>query len=371
MLPCSKSWWGCANPTFAPRVLKGEVAAGNMGVRGISKGGVAVTLPKVTVLSLGGTISATETGGSGVEPTLTGEALVEDVPEISEVADVSADSFRQVPGSELTLDDLVELSAEIKGRIEEGANGVVVTQGTDSIEETAFVLDLLVDEEAPVVVTGAMRNPTLAGAEGPANLLASVEAAASEAARGVGTVVVLNDEIHAARFVQKTHTSNPATFRSPLSGPIGWISEGNPRIAVRPVGRHHVDLPPDTQDHPVTLYTLVLGDDGRLLPSIGQSGYEGLVIEAFGAGHVPSVMVEALESLAEEMLVVLASRTRGGEVLTNTYGFPGSETDLLSRGLINAGMLDGPKARLFLSLLLRLAKSKEEVGEEFKRWFGG
>ena len=158
-------------------------------------------------------------GGSGVAPALTGEALVEDVPEIAEVAEVSATSFRQVPGSELTLEDLISVAEAIEARIDEGAAGVVVTQGTDTIEETSFVLDLLVDREAPVVVTGAMRNPTLPGAEGPANLLASVRVASHECARGVGTMVVLNDEIHAGRFVQKTHTSNPATFRSPLAGP--------------------------------------------------------------------------------------------------------------------------------------------------------
>jgi len=329
-----------------------------------------VFLPAVVVFSLGGTISATETGSSGVEPALSGEDLIEDVPEISEVAEVSAESFRQAPGSELTVDDLIELSKEIKARIEEGAKGVVVTQGTDTIEETAFVLDLLVDEDAPVVVTVAMRNPTIPGAEGPANLLGSMEVAVGEAARGLGTVVVLNDEIHAARFVQKTHTSNPATFRSPNAGPIGWISEGTPRIVARPVGRYHVDLPEETQERPVALLTVVLGDDGRLLGTIGQS-YEGLVLEAFGAGHVPSHMVEPLESLATRMPVILASRTRGGEVLTNTYGFPGSEMDLLSRGLVNAGMLDGPKARLFLSLLLRSGASKEEVVGAFESWFGG
>src|SRR3954447_4854818 len=190
-----------------------------------SRGGKKLALPEVTVLSLGGTISSTQAeGGSRVTPTLTGEALVEDVPEIAEVAEVSATSFRQGPGSELTLKDLIELSVEIKGRIDEGARGVVVTRGTDSIEETSFVWELLVDRDAPVVVTGAMRHPDLPGADGPANLLASVHVAASETTRGIGTVVVLNEEIHAARFVQKTHTSNPATFRSPLAGPIGWIS---------------------------------------------------------------------------------------------------------------------------------------------------
>jgi L-asparaginase len=330
-----------------------------------------VALPEVAVLSLGGTISSTQAeDNSGVAPSLTGEDLVENVPEISEVAEVSAASFRQVPGSELTLEDLIELSTEIEGRIDEGAMGVVVTQGTDTIEETSFVLDLLVGRDAPVVVTGAMRNPTLPGAEGPANLLASVQVAVSEAARGVGALVVLNDEIHAARFVQKTHTSNPATFRSPLTGPIGWISEGNVRIATRPVGSRHVALPPESQNRPVALYTVSLGDDGRLLAQVAGLGYEGLVIEALGGGHVPSRMAEPLRSLSSEMPVVLASRTGGGEVLKNTYGFTGSETDLLERGLINAGLLYGPKARLFLSLLLRSGASREEVAGAFERPFG-
>jgi len=302
---------------------------------------------------------------------LSGESLVEDVPEIAILAEVSATSLRQVPGSELSLEDLIELAEEIQACIDDGVRGIVVTQGTDTIEETSFVLDLLVDAETPVVVTGAMRHPSLPGAEGPANLLASVQVAVCEAARGIGTVVVLNDEIHAARFVQKTHTSNPATFRSPLTGPTGWVSEGTPRIATRPVGRYHVPLPEETQACPVALYTVSLGDDSRLLRAVGQLGYKGLVIEALGGGHVLSYMAHPLEMLAGEIPVVLASRTGSGEVLANTYGFTGSETDLLSRGLINAGMLDGPKARLLLSLLLRSGASKEEIAEAFAHPFGG
>src|ERR671927_1303155 len=169
---------------------------------------------------MGGTISSVDSGGKGVEPTLTGQALVEDVPEIAEVADVSAVSFRQAASGELTVDDLAELASEITARIDEGASGAVITQGTDTIEETSFVLDLLVDRDAPVVVTGAMRNPTLPGADGPANLLAAIQVASCDVARGVGAVVVLNDEIHAARFVRKAHTSNPATFSSHPVGPV-------------------------------------------------------------------------------------------------------------------------------------------------------
>lgn len=325
-------------------------------------------LPEVAVLSMGGTISSTDTGGKGVEPTLTGEALVSDVPEIADAAEVSAASFRQAASGELTIDDLVELAAEITRRVDGGASGAVVTQGTDTIEETAFVLDLLVDRDAPVVVTGAMRNPTLPGADGPANLLAAVQVAASEAARGIGTVVVLNDEIHAARYVKKTHTENPATFKSPLTGPVGWMSEGTPRIAMRPIRRHHITLAPDVRDRPVALLKAMLGDDGRLIGEIGRLGYAGLVIEALGGGHMPSRTVESLTALAAEMPVVLASRTGSGEVLRRTYGFPGSEIDLLDRGLINAGPLDGLKARLLLSLLLRAGTLREEIQATFDSW---
>ena len=325
-------------------------------------------LPRVAVFSMGGTISSVDSGGRGVEPTLTGEALVSDVPEIAEVAEVSAVSFRQAASGEIGVGDLAELAAEIKARVDDGAAGAVITQGTDTIEETSFVLDLLVDRDAPVVVTGAMRNPTLPGADGPANLLAAIQVAAGDAARGLGTVVVLNEEIHAARFVQKTHTSNPATFRSDPVGPIGWVSENVPRVVLRPTQKHKVALPEDPKESPVALYHVALGDDGRLLPEMERKGYAGLVVEAMGGGHVPSVMVETLEDLASKMPVVLASRTGGGEVLRSTYGFIGSEMDLLERGLIYAGPLDGRKARLLLTLLLQSGSTKKEVEETFNTW---
>lgn len=324
-----------------------------------------MALAEVSVLSLGGTISSLNTGGPGVEPSLTGEALVESVPELSGVARVSALSVRQVAGSELTVEDLISVAGEATRAIDGGASGVVVTQGTDSIEETAFALDLLVDRDAPVVVTGAMRNPTLPGADGPANLLAAVTVAANRAARELGALVVMNDEVHAARFVKKTHTGSPAAFRSPLAGPIGWISEGAPRIALRPTGRRHV-RPKEGRTDSVALLTASVGDDGRLVGAIKDLSYAGLVVEALGGGHVPSPMVEPLAELAEAIPVVLASRTGSGEVLTRTYGFPGSEMDLIGRGLIPAGALDGPKARLLLTLLLRSRAPRTEISKTFE-----
>jgi L-asparaginase len=141
-------------------------------------------------------------------------------------------------------------------------------------------------------------------------------------------------------------------------------------VVLRPAGRHKITLPEDAQDRQVALLTIALGDDGRLLPAVEQEGYAGLVIESMGGGHVPSAMVEALEDLAGKMPVILASRTKSGEVLHSTYGFPGSETDLLERGLISAGLLNGLKARLFLTLLLRSGAPQEKIRYSFDSWFG-
>jgi L-asparaginase len=206
-----------------------------------------------------------------------------------------------------------------------------------------------------------MRNPTVAGADGPANVLAAVQVAASSAAAGLGTLVVANDEIHAARFVRKTHSTNPSTFQSPSAGPIGWVNEGRARIVFR-VSRLRAGLRGvGGAIAPVALLTSVIGDDGRLITTVEGLGYEGLVLEAFGGGHVPAMVMPVLSALAERLPVVLASRTGGGEVLRETYGFAGSERDMLSRGLISAGFLDGPKARVLLSLLLSHGLDRESV----------
>jgi L-asparaginase len=318
----------------------------------------------VSVLALGGTIASTS-AGAGVTPTLTADQLIESVPGLANVARIAADTFRQLPSPELTLVDLVALAGEIKRKLAAGDAGVVITQGTNTIEETAFALDLLVDGDAPVVVTGAMRNPTLPGADGPANLLAAVSTAASEHARGLGCLVVFADEIHAARFVRKAHTQSICPFRSAPAGPIGWLSEGKVRIGTRPVGRRHLALDRVLETPPVALLTFGAGDEGGLLGSVAPAGYRGLVIEATGGGHVTARCVGELERLAGEMPVVLASRVTAGEVLQETYSFAGSETDLLRRGLIGAGAMTGAQARVLLRLLLAAAAPLAEIGPAF------
>ena len=328
-------------------------------------------LPEVCLISLGGTICMAGRNALGAVPTLSPEELVAALPELAALARVQTVPLRLLPGPHVTIDDLVALAAEARRRLAAGAAGIVVTQGTDTIEEVAFGLDLLVPGPAPVVVTGALRNPSLPGADGPANLLSAVQVAASQDARGLGALVVLNEEIHSARFVQKTHTANPGAFRSRLVGPVGWVAEGRVRIALRLAGRQHLAVPEGAADCPVALVTLAMGDDGRLLSAIEPLGFRGLVVEALGGGHVPVALIEPLTRLAAAMPVVLASRTGCGEVLRCTYGFPGSESDLLARGLIPAGALDGPKARLLLALLLRSGASRAQVAHSFETWLVG
>jgi L-asparaginase len=326
---------------------------------------MSADLPSVSVLALGGTIASTG-AGAGVTPTLTADKLVESVPGLADVARIGADTFRQVPSPELTLVDLVALAREIRRRIDSGDTGVVVTQGTNTIEETAFTLDVLVDSDAPVVVTGAMRNPTLPGADGPANLLAAVSTAANSHARGLGTLVVFADEIHAARYVRKAHTQSIAPFRSSPIGPIGWVSEGVARIGARPVGRRHLRLGEIPHAPPVALLSFGSGDEGLLAAAVEPAGYHGLVVEATGGGHVTKRSVAELERLAGHMPVVLASRTGAGEVLSRTYSFVGSEVDLMERGLINARAMTAARARVLLRLLLAAEASLDDVREAFE-----
>lgn len=328
---------------------------------------VHTQLPLVSVFSLGGTIASTRSpqGDTGVVPQLGAAELISAVPDLQKVAELETVAFRQVPSGDLTFEDVAMLATEINMRFSSGGAGVVVTQGTDSIEETSFALDLLIPGPQPVVVTGAMRNPTLAGADGPANLLAAVEVASSADARGLGTIVVLNDEIHAARFVRKTHTASPSTFRSVSAGTLGWVVEGRPRIVLRPAQMPTFDPSTVGGSRRVALLKMCLGDDERLIGEIESLGYAGLVVETLGGGHVPARVVPTLGRLAERMPVVLASRTGAGEVLKETYGFPGSERDLLSRGLIHAGFLDGLKSRVLLTLLLETGADSEGARKRF------
>jgi L-asparaginase len=323
--------------------------------------------PRIRVLSLGGTIAMTPSAEGGVTPQLTADDLVAAVPGLDEVAQVEPEAFRQLPGAHLGLPDLLALAAHVDELATAGVDGVVVTQGTDTIEETAFALDLLVSAAIPVVVTGAMRGPTLPGADGAANLLAAVRIAASPSAHGLGTLVTLDDTVHAARFVRKTHTSRPSAFTSAPAGPIGWVSEDRVRLPLAPRRRVQVPRFEGATLPRVGLLTVALDDPHR---AAAHARDDGLVVEAMGAGHLPEATADAVVELAQRVPVLLASRAGAGEVFRATYGFPGAEIGLLARGVRPAGFLDGLKARLLLTFALAAGWDATRVDEAIETLAG-
>lgn len=315
--------------------------------------------PRLLVLSLGGTITMVKDQSGGISPKLGAAELVASVPALGEVAEIEACSPFRLPSPSITIDNLIEVARLINEGFSEGYDGAVVIQGTDTIEESAYFLDLLVGGEKPVVVTGAMRGAEAPGADGPANLLSAVRLAASREARGLGVLVVLNYDIHAARFVQKSHTALPSAFGSPIAGPIGVIAEGRPYLFTRVVRNPTFAVPAGSLSSkssssvpPVALLKVAMGFDGRLLKAVPDLGYAGVVVEAMGAGHVPADTAPIFGEVAQRIPVVLSSRAMTGPVFTETYGYPGGEIDLIARGLIPSGYLSGLKARLLLTLSL-------------------
>jgi L-asparaginase len=237
-------------------------------------------------------------------------------------------------------------------------DGVVIAQGTDSLEETAYLFALTCAAAMPVVLTGAMRPNVVAGSDGPANIAAAIAVAASTEAAALGPLVVMGDEIHAARWVSKVHSTRPAAFASPGSGPVGIVSEGRVRLWGSPwcglLGR------PAALPHRVELLTMSSGDDGRLAEAAG-SYADGLVIAGMGGGHVPPGAAMVLTDLARRMPVVLASRCAAGPVLTSSYRGVGAESDLIAGGLLPVGNLPPLKARLRLLVGLGLGLAPGEI----------
>jgi L-asparaginase len=312
---------------------------------------VTASPTRIAVFSLGGTIAMAPQPGGGVSPALSAKDLLAAVPNVAALGvKLEVHDFRCLPSASLDFDDLLALAAAIDQQVAAGVDGVVITQGTDTIEETSYLLDLVHDAPVPIVVTGAMRNATAAGADGPANLLAALRVAASPHARGLGCVVVFAEEIHAARYVRKTHATSITAFTS-TPGPIGYVVEDQVRVLLRPQPGPLLTGVNLARQVRTGLVVACFGQPSDVLAVLAEH-VDGLVIAGFGAGHVPESWVPALVDLAARKPVVLTSRTGAGSVLSATYGFPGSEFDLLSKGLLSAGSLDPFKARILLHLSL-------------------
>ena len=368
---------------------------------------------RIHIAALGGTIASVPTESGGVSPSVSGEDIARaarlDTIDVGSVVghvvppagqegeeggqgagasssglQLTFEQVAQVGSGSITVEHLVSVVESARTAASEGAAGVVLTQGTDTLEETAFVLSRINDSGIPIMVTGAMRNPSLPGADGPANVRAAVIAALSPQVRGLASALVMADEIHDPVFVRKDHTSFIHAFSSgPSAGPLGWVSEDRVILPHVPadgglagaVGAGGVaaagvagaagaaprpQFPGLTSDDvfpQVAVIAVGLGDSLAILDGVADAGYAGCVLAGVGGGHVPQSALPAVERLSQQMPVVYSSRTGSGSALENTYGYPGAEIGLQKMGLVPSGVLDPYKARLQLRLALAVGEN--------------
>ena len=311
-------------------------------------------MPRVAVVFTGGTISmGFDPVAGGNVPSLDGAAILARTPGLDAIADVVAIDRGLTPASHFTFADLMTLRGVIAGALDdEDIDGVVVVQGTDTIEETAFAWDLTLESPKPVLVTGAMRASHEEGYDGPANLRRSVAAAASPALRDAGVIVSLAGTLEAADDVTKMHTRAFDTFRSPNRGSLGRVGDDGavrveaprrPRRALRPV-------PSDGAR--VELVQAGIGSDGAMIDGAVASGARAVVVAATGAGNTSKGLLDAAErAMADDVVVVLASRCPSGAV-SDAYAFPGGGATWVRAGAIPCGTLCAIKARVAVALAL-------------------
>ncbi|MEO7587701.1 MAG: asparaginase [Arachnia sp.] len=313
------------------------------------------TLPVIAIGAMGGTIAMTPAAPNApVRPGLDAHDLVAAAPGLADVAELRVENICNIPSPSITVAEVLKALEFARRSVAAGADGVLLTHGTDNLEETAYLLDLLWDEDAPIVVTGAMRSALMPGADGPANLVAAAITAGSPQARGLGVLTCLNDTVHLASRVTKASSMAMEAFESPGLGPVGRVVEGTFRRHWGPAAPRPAALPVPSPGPPnVALLETAFGEDGRIIAAVQQAGYAGVVIAGSGVGHMSVSAANAVSAaIAAGMTVVVASRTASGGTARAIYGYAGSEADLIERGAIMAGSLSPRKARLLLHVLL-------------------
>ena len=319
-------------------------------------------MSSLIILTTGGTIAMRADAGGPAQIALGPADIAAAAPRLAELATIRTEAILSKPSSSFSLGDLAAIADAVRTAAGE-ADGVLVTHGTDTLEETAFALQLTAAGETPVVLTGAMRRFDQPGADGAANLEAAGLVALDPASRGRGVLVVMDDEIHWAALVRKVHAFRTHAFASAPFGPIGWVAEGRVRYALRPdYALPRLDI--GAGRPMVAILEAGPGLEPELVQALAPH-VDALVIGLPGAGHVAAEAVPALAALAAAKPVVFATRTGAGSTLTASYGYAGSESDLLARGLIGAGALDARKARILLMILLSTGATPGAVREVF------
>ena len=320
--------------------------------------------PRIAVVFTGGTISMLPDPVTGAAvPALDGAAILERVPGLEEIAELEPIDWGLVPASHLRFSQILEVASVIADAAErDDIDGVIVVQGTDVLEETAYAWDLLHAIDTPVVVVGAMRNAGDPDYEGPRNITDAVRVASDPQMQGQGVTVVMDGRILPADDVTKTNSQAIDTFQALNAGPLGHVRDAEIVLERDRCDRHMLIEWPEAAAEPVALLTAVVSTDGSLLRAAVGQGSRAVVVEATGAGNTdPDLLAAAVEAMEASVPVALTTRCASGAV-GPLYGFPGGGRSWQEAGAIMAGTLSGPKARIALALGLGAGLDRAGLG---------
>jgi L-asparaginase len=304
--------------------------------------------------------------GERATPSIDTAGLAAEVPQLEQLTTLSVETALSIPGAHLSLPQALEVATRAR-EVAANGEGVVITTGTDTLEELAVLCATIYRGEAPIVLTGASRPGSKPGADGAANLLDAVTLAAAPAAAAIGTVVVFAGEVHDAMTARKVDSTGPAAFGSPTTGPIGRIVDRRVWLHARPTPRTALSV--QILEHRVPIVIAVLGDDGTLLGEVAASR-DGVVLAALGAGHLSPGALTELITAVDQVPVVVTCRTERSSMLFDTYGFEGAEADVRGTGAICAPFLSPQAARIVLLCCLGAGLDRTQTAAVFAPWDG-
>ena len=322
-------------------------------------------MKKIAIIFNGGTISMKiDEKIKAAVPSLSADEIMSMIPGVEDYAEIEAYTFSSMPSPHMTLETMLKLSKFTTELVErDDIDGVVITHGTDTLEETAYLLDLTVKTKKPVVVTGAMRSGSELGYDGPFNLATSICTAISDEAVGRGVLVCFNGELNSASEVTKANSMALNAFRTPNFGPIGIVDNDN--VIFYRDANHLEKYDVSKIEKQVALIKCVVDMDSSYIDYLIERGYGGIVIEALGRGNVPPKMVEGIKKAIElEIPVVVVSRCFEGRVF-ESYGYEGGGKQLKNLGVIFGDTLPGQKARIKLILAINSGMNINEVAKVF------
>lgn len=318
-------------------------------------------MKKILILHTGGTIAMKEnilTGG--VSPDVVNPLLDAEIT-VPENVDLVMEDIFNLPSPHIMPKHMLILKKRIMEAIDSDIRGVVITHGTDTLEETAFFLDTTIGDQIPIVVTGAMRSSNELGSDGLYNFESAIRVASCDEAIGKGVLVVMNDEIHSARYVTKTHTTNVATFRTPTLGPIGLVTKHRILFMQELLDSTRLDI--SSVNGTIPIVKAYAGMQGDLLEALAHAKVDGLVIEALGAGNLPPQALTALKKLLiQKIPVILVSRCFNG-IAEPVYEYEGGGKELADMGVIFCNSINSQKARLKLLIALNYGLKEQKLAD--------